>query len=74
MTQIISTLKLALIGAGAWSGAVGDVIMKSKKVQLVTCFDVNPEKRLVLSHKFGCNGRKHPMKMYLKEMISRRSI
>jgi len=47
-------LKLALIGAGAWSGAVGDVIMKSKKVQLVTCFDVNPQKRHALSQKFGC--------------------
>jgi len=47
-------LRLALIGAGAWSGAVGDVIMKSKKVQLVTCFDVNPQKRHALSQKFGC--------------------
>ena len=53
MTQN-NKLKLALIGAGAWSGAVGDVIMKSKKVQLVTCFDVNPQKRHALSQKFGC--------------------
>jgi predicted dehydrogenase len=49
-----NAVRLALIGAGAWSGAVGDVIMKSKKVQLVTCFDVNPQKRQELSDKFGC--------------------
>jgi len=36
-------VRLALIGAGAWSGAVGDAMMTSKKVQLATCFDVgNP--------------------------------
>jgi len=49
------TVKLALIGAGAWSGAVGDAMMKSKKVQLVTCFDVVPEKQQALSAKFGCD-------------------
>jgi predicted dehydrogenase len=49
-----SKLKLALIGAGAWSGAVGDAIMKSKRVRLVTCFDVNPQKRQALSEKFDC--------------------
>ena len=49
------TVKMALIGAGAWSGAVGDAMMKSKKVQLVTCFDVVPERRRALSAKFGCD-------------------
>ena len=46
---------MALIGAGAWSGAVGNAIMKSKKVRLVTCFDVIPQKRQALSEKYGCN-------------------
>ena len=43
------------IGAGAWSGTVCDAMMKSKKVQLVTCFDVIPTKQQALSAKFGCS-------------------
>ena len=49
-----STVRLALIGAGAWSGAVGDAMMKSKKVRLVTCFDVNPQKQQTFCEKFDC--------------------
>ncbi|MGD8740643.1 MAG: Gfo/Idh/MocA family oxidoreductase [Desulfobacterales bacterium] len=49
------TVRVALIGAGAWSGAVCNAIMKSKKVELVTCFDVIPEKHQALSDKFGCS-------------------
>ena len=49
-----SSVKLALIGAGAWSGAVGNAMMKSKKVRLTTCFDVNPERRQAFTQKFGC--------------------
>ena len=40
-----NTVRVALIGAGAWSGAVCNAMMKSKKVELVTCFDVIPEKQ-----------------------------
>ena len=50
-----NTVRLALIGAGAWSGTVCDAMMKSKKVQLVTCFDVIPAKQQALSAKFGCS-------------------
>jgi UDP-N-acetyl-2-amino-2-deoxyglucuronate dehydrogenase len=50
-----NTVSVALIGAGAWSGAVCNAMMKSKKVELVTCFDVIPEKHLALSDKFGCS-------------------
>ena len=45
---------IAVIGTGAWSGAVGPVLLKSRKVKLVTCFDTVPEKRRVFSEKFGC--------------------
>jgi predicted dehydrogenase len=48
-------VRVALIGAGAWSGAVCDAMMKSKKVELVTCFDIIPEKHRALSDKFGCS-------------------
>lgn len=46
---------VAIIGTGAWSGAVGDVLRKSRKVKLITCFDVLPEKRRIFSEKFGCD-------------------
>lgn len=48
-------VRVALIGAGAWSGAVCDAMMKSKKVELVTCFDIIAEKQQALSDKFGCS-------------------
>ena len=49
-----STVNLALIGTGAWSGSVGDAMMKSDKVNLITCFDPIPEKREAFSTRFGC--------------------
>jgi len=49
-----NTVNLALIGTGAWSGSVGDAMMKSSKVNLVTCFDSIPEKRKAFSKRFGC--------------------
>ncbi len=42
---------IAVIGTGAWSGAVGHVMLKSQKVKLVTCFDTVPEKRKAFSEK-----------------------
>ena len=49
------TVNLAIIGTGAWSGSVGDAMMKSSKVNLVTCFDPIPEKRAAFSERFGCD-------------------
>lgn len=48
------TVNLALIGTGAWSGSVGDAMMKSSKINLLTCFDPVTEKRKVFSKRFGC--------------------
>ena len=48
------TVNLALIGTGAWSGSVGDAMMKSNRVNLVTCFDPIAEKRKTFSERFGC--------------------
>ena len=47
-------VRLAIIGTGAWSGAIGHAMLKSEKVELVTCFDPVPEKRKAFSLKFGC--------------------
>jgi predicted dehydrogenase len=52
-------VRLAQIGLGAWSGATAGAIKRSKKVQLVTCFDVIPEKRKVFSEKYGCEQEKN---------------
>ena len=52
------TVNLALIGTGAWSGSVGDAMMKSRKVNLITCFDPIAEKREAFSARFGCDHEK----------------
>ena len=51
-------VRLALIGTGAWSGAVGKAMIKSRKVKLVTCFDPAQEKAKAFSEKFGCEHEK----------------
>jgi predicted dehydrogenase len=48
-------VRLAIIGTGAWSGAVANVMNRSKKVQLVTCYEVVPEKGKAFSDKYGCD-------------------
>ena len=47
-------VRLALIGTGAWSGAVGKAMVRSRKVKLVACFDPVREKAKAFSTKFGC--------------------
>lgn len=46
---------LAIIGTGAWSGAIGAVMANSEHVELVTCFDTIEEKRKAFGKKFGCD-------------------
>ena len=53
-----NTVNLALIGTGAWSGSVGDAMMKSSRVNLVTCFDPIQDKRTAFSKRFGCDHEK----------------
>lgn len=48
-------VRLAIIGTGAWSGAVANVMNRSKNVQLVTCYEVVTEKGKAFSHKYGCD-------------------
>jgi predicted dehydrogenase len=50
--------RLAQIGLGAWSGATAPAVKRSKKAQLVTCYDLIPEKRKVFSEKYGCDQEK----------------
>jgi predicted dehydrogenase len=51
-------VRLALVGIGAWSGAIANAVMKSKKAKLVTCFTRTPEKRKAFSEKYGCDQEK----------------
>lgn len=46
---------LAVIGTGAWSGAIGSVMADSDNVDLVTCFDTMPERCKAFGLKFGCD-------------------
>jgi predicted dehydrogenase len=46
--------RLAVIGTGAWSGAIGHAMLKSNKAELVACFDPVAEKCRTFSEKFGC--------------------
>lgn len=46
--------RVAIIGTGAWSVAIGHVMKKSRKIELATCYDVVPEKRREFSEKFEC--------------------
>lgn len=48
-------VKLALIGTGAWSGAIGDAMVNSDQVELVTCYDPVFAKKEAFSNKFGCD-------------------
>jgi predicted dehydrogenase len=48
-------VRLALIGTGAWSNAIGDAMAKSEQVELVTCFDLISERKEAFSKKFECD-------------------
>ena len=54
----LNVVKVAQIGLGSWSGATAGAVKRSKKTQLVTCFDLFPEKRKVFSEKYGCDQEK----------------
>ncbi len=51
-------VRLGLVGTGTWSGAIGNAMLKSNRVELVTCFDPVAVKRKALSEKFGCDREK----------------
>lgn len=51
-------VKLALIGTGAWSYAIGDAMVKSEQIELITCYDPIAEKKEAFSKKFGCDHEK----------------
>lgn len=47
-------VRLGLSGLGNFSANIADAIRKSPKAELVTCFDVLPERRQAAAEKYGC--------------------
>lgn len=47
-------LRLAAVGLGRWAFIQADSYTRSEKIQLVTCFTRDPEKRARFSAKYGC--------------------
>ena len=54
MTNEKKAVRVGLSGLGAFSVVIADAVQKSRKVELVTCFDVVPEKRKAAVEKYGC--------------------
>lgn len=48
------TVRPGLSGLGSFAVVIANTIQRSKKVELVTCFDVVPEKRKAISERYGC--------------------
>ncbi len=48
-------LRLGLSGCGSFSIVVASAVKRSKKAELITCFDVVPESRKRCSERFGCD-------------------
>jgi len=48
-------VRVGLCGLGAFSIVIGDGAKRSKKVELVTCFDVVPERRKIASERYRCD-------------------
>ncbi len=46
--------RVGLSGLGSFSGAIGNAVKRSKKLELVTCFDPLPERRAAAVQQYGC--------------------
>jgi len=50
---------VGLIGCGGFSGDMADVVKRSKKAELIACFDIIPEKREEFSKRYVCDYEKN---------------
>ena len=46
--------RLGISGLGAFSVVIAEAVQRSAKANLVTCFDIVPERRKAASEKYGC--------------------
>ena len=47
-------LRVAVIGMGWWSDVLSDAIMRSDKIEIVSCFTRSEDKRRAFAEKYGC--------------------
>jgi predicted dehydrogenase len=47
-------LRVAVIGMGWWSDVLSDAIMRSDKIEIVSCFTRSEDKRNAFAEKYGC--------------------
>lgn len=59
-------VRLGLSGLGSFSVVIANAVKRSQKAELVTCFDVVPEKRKATAERFGCAQEKS-----FEDMVSR---
>ncbi len=62
-------VRLGLVGLGNFSTNIADAVKKSPKAELVTCFDVLPERRQAASEKYGCEQEKS-----FEDMVKRNDL
>lgn len=48
-------VRLAIIGCGGFHSTIAMAIEEGKKAQLITCFDIIPERMQLCSKRFGCD-------------------
>ena len=53
-----NTVRLGVIGCGSFSSVIAYAVKRSKKAELVTCFDIIPEIQNQFSERFGCDREK----------------
>jgi predicted dehydrogenase len=61
------TVRLGLCGLGSFSVVIANTIQRSQKVELVTCFDIVPEKRKAISERYGCAREKSYEDMVVRD-------
>ena len=47
-------VRLGMSGLGSFSVVIANTIQRSRKVELVTCFDIAPERRRATRERYGC--------------------
>lgn len=47
-------IRVGMCGLGSFSVVIANTIQRSSKVELVTCFDIAPERRKATSERYGC--------------------
>lgn len=62
-------LRLAAVGLGRWAYIQANSYTKSDKIELVTCFTRNPERRAKFAEKYGCEAEESYEALLAREDI-----